>query len=529
MDNNTKYIEIAKELVLSKYKKNTDLKKIENEIVNYVIWDEIHEYEERKKGMESEILKINSSIDSTISSFNEATNKNTSKIEQTVDGFKDFTLKQQDILWNIISELKINEESLSWMQKDLKKIDFVKEIKWIKWKYRDYTNNIKNDLIEHGKVLKEEIKQKLLKEYDEKKNFINEITDQKIDQENASLKERFKIFLWNIFIGDFQQILKYFLLILFTIWISVLDYFLIRDSILNEMNQNPQTASLIYKVIVPFIFSWWIIIWEYLNAKFIKWQRKIFFHIITVFVIVLSVLSSVYTLNMETQLYSLIDMFRSFEISQSFTLANFVVRIIVFTLLIPLDIFILNKLIQRDNFTDVCKDSIQIFFKVIVLPFIRCYVKIRNIGVFFRRIIKRKQNKKIFIDISNIRISHEKEINGIKENLQLSKLFKLEINQVFNQIHDMEKECSNLHIYLKNWKIVFWENLKNLDKNFKSIKSNIKVSLLEIINSLYSQIQRKEEMLNDIREQLGHEEQDIINKRNQVKIWIIQWFSLLNK
>ncbi len=381
----------------------------------------------------------------------------------------------------------------------------------------DCISKFKNDLSKSVEKEKKQLSTELRAYYEQQKENI-----EKELKEKATLQPRAAYF-WEDSMKTFNEMkqqwifTKITLIILFSILIVFFDYLLISSDVWKAgwwywILADRQTV-LMFKYILPFLFSAWIILTEsitqkVLTSKVIKW-------IITSVLFLFSLILLVWPTLIKLSTGSLTASWLRWEI--------FVVwwRFLIYFILIPVVIILIYKYISREHLKIYLWNiyyGLKTLIKTLFSPITRLF-----------RLIKKLLSpidKRVFVSLSWfwLRFSWMPK-NDLEKSIEHVHLLSWNVNSIYEKICDIKTHCKNIVKGL-NWTITVFDKMtSNLQKNLHVFNNAMKRDLndAEIIEN--NKIDNIQNVINWISVELWKDEEDLKNARSKIKEWILEYYS----
>jgi len=492
-------------------KSQTELSK---DLFEKEFWNEVNKYNEKtekfnkymtvKENELNRIEDIKRSEKEKLDIILEKVNKNLKLLEDENVKLEEINLdlnEYKNVLLNFADRFNNNTS----------KIDEL--IEWI----LKYENHIKEDLDEKLikikqdlKIFFDEEKEKIVKFLEEKsKNVI----DDKYNIENLKLNEEKR----EVFHFDLGIIIKYSLLLIWALWISVIDFLLVQQIVKEEFDLwrwAAQSYIILVNYVIPFIPSFILIFWEFLALKYLKTHKLLiksvhFFSFILIFIILSTVFFTFDNYN--------------FVLIESFSMYDLLVRIAIFVIAIPITVTILSKFFKTHEFIDY----IRHFF--LPISFVFLWLK-----YFFEHFILKDRKNKLLkesyefkVDLSDLDSINKKE-HKLDDIFIIPRTFHDDLNQVSVKTEKALSNIKDLQAFLKRdiwennvkkiwflWRLFWWNSYDNI--NNQNIISILDWKIERLRNSIQDIWKDMEEHWKIIDKKYEQDIENIYNGINLIK------------
>ena len=379
----------------------------------------------------------------------------------------------------------------------------------------DCISKFKHDLEESVNKEKKQLSSELRGYYEQQKEKV------KSDLEKSKKNPKIEYF-WEESMKTYDEMKqwwlfsKYTLIITFSILIMLFDYLLISSDVGKAwwvwLFSDWQT-TLMYKYILPFLFSAWIILTESITQKVLK--SKTIKILITITLIIFSLILLLWPTLLKYMTGSLTINWLKWEI--------FVIwwRFLIYFILIPIDILLITKYVSWD-YLKIYLWNIHYGFKTMIKSLLS------PITWLFKVIKKSVSpiNKRVFVNLSWFWLNFSwLPKNDLEKTVEHMHLLSWNVNSIYEKICNIRTHCKNVVKWL-NWSLKVFDKLtKNLQNNFYTINNSMKKDLEDIETLENNKMENIQNIINWIAEELWKDEIDLRNARTKITEWVLEFIN----
>ena len=507
-------------------KKNEKIKKIEQEIKKFYddlttqiaeersiygkeVMENIRKYFDLLQQEEAEFDKFKvqlQALEEKINHIKKLLEDNQWQITDSLKQIKDIEKSYKDRINYLINKLERNFQSFEKKERE----KFQEEIKQA---YNEYI-----------KILEEKVKQyeqDLKQSFEESKKIVEKNLAKDFSREKIQINKEKKEMLKELLYFDGLTFLKVVLILGFVLWIIFLDYSLMRDIIAQYFELDPYSDSpfklFLYQYIVPFIFSGWIILWEIINDKVVKYHSKTTYWVLKILAygaILWVILSVVLTADGI-----------SFEITQ---VPEVVIRVILFGISIPAAVILVDRYIWLTDILDFIKMTILLPIRIVFAPFVyimylfetRRIKKVKNETLDNLKNMQIDLNSKINIVPFKVKLEDFEEKMEDKWEIEYNPLFSTEmennLNSILHTLNQIHSIINDLNTLSTKWTEIIKEKLNIIMKLLDEVDTrlNDKIKLFEKQYKPYIEDLKKQ--IKEIEKDLEKEEEDYRNMKKDI-------------
>lgn len=500
-----------------KKNKKTSLDKLINETTLALIDSDIEEYNSKKVTAEKEIASLYKDIDTINTNFKADLQQIQSIYIGDAKEQIEFVRKEKTNYQTIVSSSSSVFENMEHFQDMMK--DYLKKIQDFSSNLNQLSSQINTEISDTVKNFKKSIKDVVGQEksrltaelrdyYDVKKNDIfNKLTSQ---QQNNNHYDIHDTKLHNEMEEKWLYTKFHILVFLFLI-IAFIDYWIIFIDI-REFNDigilSNQIDLIMSNFVYPFLFSFWVILVEFLNIKVIKKHSRLMSYVLhTLTFILIIAIVIVPTIGV-----SLLEKWESVKFSA---------RLLIFFMLIPLLVFLMNQYITWDYlkmYVYYISSLVNKLFKKIISPIIWIVDIIKSI---FAPIEKR-----LTINLSQIAIQYQwHAAHELEDKLHIAKTLYKNIDSISNKVHEIKNYSQSIIRQFDGWNKVFDKRIWLLQESISVISQQLNEEIKQLDLQARNQKEAIENSINIIWAELGKDEERLKKARMDLKEWVMEAFN----
>jgi hypothetical protein len=558
-----------KDYIINKLEKEWNnpqtIEKIKEEFITLVSKDILDSYEksinsknEKIKKIENEIKKFYDDLTTQIAAERSIYGD---KVMESIKKYFDLLQKEEAEFNSFKSQLEGLNEKINFIKKLLEENswqinDNLKQIKDIEKRYKDRINyltwKLKDNFNEFSQKKKAELLEKLkkayehyllelkkaiektnkelLKDYEIRKKEIEKHLDKAFSAEKFKIKKEKKELLKELLYFDWYTFLKVLLILWFVLLIIWLDYSLMRDIIAQYFELDPYSDSqfklFLYQYIVPFIFSWWIILSEIINDKVVKYHSKVTYWVLKLlaYLAIIWVIASVV----------LTADWINFEITQ---LPEIVIRLILFGMSIPAAVILVDRFITLHDVLDFIKMTLLLPVRLALVPFVYIMYLFEN-----RKIKKNKEETISNLKTASLSVNGNIKIEPIKLNIDmfiselekeanidyqplLSAELENNLNNILHTLNQINSIIIDLNVISTKWTEIIKDKLKFIMDILNQIDEQLEKKISSFEKQYKPYIEDLKKQIREIEKDLEKDEEKYRNLKQDINNWVLEWLA----
>lgn len=487
-----------------------------------LLWDEIMEYEKRKNEAERKIEELIWEKQEKLTKFKEQQDAININLTSKIAAHIDFLEKEKAQIDELTSWTSALVENLPDFHKSFQEnIDKINDfIGWLNELNREIRKDADSCVQEYKKEIKKEIDQK---KWELNTKLIEYYEDQKKAIENNLNNEEnwwhLKQYLWKEW-GEASDNMKkkwlfvgYTIIILLSIFIVFIDYFLIQKDVVDTFWLNRSSnwiSKIIFNYIIPGIFSFWILMFWIVERKMVESKFWKFFDNFLIYTssAVLLVLPAVIGLATSNWTFTRNDILFWWE------WMKILWRFFIYFMLLPLCIYLIGKFITWEYmhvYISTIIYWIKWVFKKLFYPFGKLF------GLFER---------KMLVNVSWFWIKFRwRPMNELEEKTEHLNVLYNNVNKIDKQVRDIKTKCNIINKWLKWSNKVFNERVNNLNDNLKKTYREVNREIEELERIKKQSIAQIDSQINQLAEWLWMDEENLSEAREAIKDWILEVYN----
>jgi len=490
------------------------IKDAESELID---WD-IEEYNSKKKNAEKEILDLYKEIDWINNDFKVELKKIQGIYIGDAKDQIDFIRKEKNNYQSIVSSSSSVFENMEHFQEMIK--DYLQKIQIFSSGLNKLSSQINTEISDSVKSFKSymrdftsEEKSKLtiqLRDYYETKKEDLNVYFEKQKKTNIGFSEHDlalhedmkKTWLYT----------KFHILFFLCLIIALIDYWIIFIDVREFNNISEFTSTgidlLMANFVFPLLFSFWVILVEFLNIKVIKkhskWWSNLFHTMIFIMIFAVVIIPMI-----------------GIDFSDKDQFVKFWARLLIFFMLIPLLVFLMDKYITWDYL----KMYVHYVFRWIGELFSKLFSPITWLIHIIKSIFLPIE-RRITINLSGIWIKYQwTAIHELEEKLHIAKILYKNIDSINDKIYAIKNYSQSIVKQFLGWNKVFDTRIQLLQKSILIISNQLNSEIKQLEIQSYNQKKAIEESIHSISTELGKDEDRLKRARMDLKNWIMEAFN----
>lgn len=480
-------------------------------------WD-IEEYNSKKKQAEKEISNLYKEIEAINNNFKTELEKIQSVYVGDAKDQIEFIRKEKTNYQNIVSSSSSVFENMEHFQDMIK--DYLQKIQNFSSNLNKLSSQINTEITDSVKNFKKRVNDIVA---DEKSLLTTQLRDyyenKKTELDNYLEKKREKFNHYSDHDIELHKEMeqkglytKFHILILLCFIIAFIDYWIIFIDVREFSNISAFTSSWLELVmanfVFPLLFSFGVILVEFLNVKVVKNHSKWASH-------------SLHALTIILILAVVIIPMTGIDFSQKDQFVKFWARLLIFFMLIPLLVFLMDKYITWDYlkmYVYYVSSWISRFFAKLFSPVIWV---INIVKLLFAPI-----EKKLTVNLSKISIQYQgKAAHELEEKLHIAKILYKNIDSINDKIHEVRNYSQSIVKQFHGWNKVFESRIQLLQKSIATISQQLNSEIKQLEVQMRSQKDSIENSIGLISSELGKDEERLKKARIELKSWIVEAFN----